>query len=165
MQIETRGGGVLDVDVTNNSVHEYYVQGMTFQAGVGTMSGGAMNLLVSGNVISDPGEHTDWNGLPVHGMEFVSGNVAGDTQQLCLDLGTNSITGSHTPNGTGVDLRLRQRFDTRFKLLGYAGSQYDTTAVENSPSARWAETDRRRRDVQHGARLRRRGVLPVRAHG
>ena len=133
LTVETRGGGELDVDVTNNDIRQYFSFGMNFQAGLGTVSGGQMNLLISGNTVANPANDLAQSGLPVHGVQIVSGNISGDTHQVCVDLGPNSITGSHQLNGTGVDLRVRQRFGTRFKLIspsgGYLGSPGDGMAA------------------------------------
>jgi hypothetical protein len=81
-----------------------------------------LNATIAGNTLANPGTFAS-NGL------FVSGAATTTDGLICAGISGNSITGS-SANGS-TNFRLRQRFNTTIRLLGYGGAAGDTTAVVN----------------------------------
>ncbi|HVI19467.1 MAG TPA: hypothetical protein VM712_13900, partial [Gaiellales bacterium] len=107
------GGGVFAVDATGNDIRQFNAEGISLVAGAGVAESGQLSARLVGNVIAEPGVGA------TYGLLLNSGVTTGDTFASCLDLGANSI----------ATARLRQRQNTTVKLVGYAGSPTDTTAV------------------------------------
>jgi uncharacterized repeat protein (TIGR01451 family) len=126
LSITQQGGGTLTMAVTNNQIRQYNNLGINLQAGSGVVQSGGMNLSVSGNTVANPGNNPAVS-LAFQGLLLNSGVTPGDSFQVCLDIGANTITNSGRNGGT--DFRLRQRQSTTVRLPGYAGASTDTTAV------------------------------------
>ena len=107
-----------------NTIRNCLNQGIGVQANDG---GGVLNLTVTDNTV-DVG--TDVNTQQPFFMNAgsTSTNVFGlpDSHTVCL-----AMTGNTLANGPFVldDFRVRQRFDTTFRLPGYGGAADDTAAV------------------------------------
>jgi Bacterial Ig domain len=132
--IDQRGGGAANLTLTNNSIRQYNNMGIDLQAGGGVAGqSGQLNVAVSGNTVSNPGTNPALS-VASYGLHVNSGTGVGDTFATCVNIGTNSITGSARNTGVGgTDFRFRQRQSTTVKLVsstgGYAGANTDTTAV------------------------------------
>jgi Bacterial Ig domain len=121
--------GVYTVTISNNIVRQYSNYGIYMQTGgSGTAGGATMNATVTGNTVSNPSTFV----FAKNGIHLNGGTTAGDTYQICLNLGgagalANSITGTGTDGGT--DFRIRQRQSTTVRLPGYAGTNNNDAAV------------------------------------
>ena len=112
------GQGTLTASISGNAIREYANTGLDARTQDGSPT---LNATVTNNTISDPGT-TASNGL------FASaGGIVGDGGLLCAGISGNTLTGSGA-NGAD-DFRLRQLFDTTFRLPGYSGTADDTAAV------------------------------------
>jgi VCBS repeat-containing protein len=113
------GGGKIDVDITNNHIHQYNNEGILLQAGAGLAQSGTFIIEVTGNTLSNPGSNVAI-GSPFQGFSLNSGVTAGDSFVTYLTLGgdgagmENVFTGSGR-NG-GVDYRIRARQNTDVHL-------------------------------------------------
>jgi hypothetical protein len=126
LRAEHEGGGTMNMTVTNNFIHQYNNFGMDFQGGDGIATTGTINLVVTGNTVSNPGNNLAGN---FQGIRLNNGVSATDNFQTCYRLTNNSA--SNSGRGTGHDLRVLSRGTGLVKLPGYAGSSTDDTAVGN----------------------------------
>jgi Calx-beta domain-containing protein len=124
------GGGNVTAAITSNTVRQYNNHGIRVDFGDEIIDGAAYNVTVTGNTVGNPGNLlTDFNGFHLN-----NGTVgATDNFTTCLDLNTNTLTGS----GSGVtspnnqEFRLRQRQSTTVRLPGYAGPNNNDAQVVN----------------------------------
>ena len=101
--------GSLSVTTTNNTIAG--VSGSAFNASAAS-GGSSMNLKVASNTISDPDIANSGNAIFVQ-----SGAASTDTTSVCADINSNLITGLWDQNGSGTDIRVRNRFvGTTFRL-------------------------------------------------
>ncbi len=127
LKVQQAGQGTLTLAVANNHIRQYNNEGILLQAGAGVTYGGNFNVSVSGNTLSNPGRNAAIGNI-FQGLALNNGVTPGDTFTTCLNVGTNTLTGSGR-NG-GVDVRLRHRQNTTVLLPGYGGGQYDAAAVD-----------------------------------
>ncbi|MCA1567468.1 MAG: cadherin-like domain-containing protein [Acidobacteria bacterium] len=139
--VASRGaGGLHTAAVTNNTVRQYDEFGINLEVGedlgvannadAGATSGpaAALNVTVTGNLAEQPGPNA------LHGIHLNSGIQIGDNNVSCVDIGgagalVNNVPTSANEAAGGADIRPRQRQATRVNLPGYAGTPFDTTAV------------------------------------
>jgi hypothetical protein len=125
--------GLADVDarVSNNVVREYENgHGIHLVQNDGN---GLLDATVQGNTITDPGTFAQ------NGIQGAAGAASGDAGTLCLDIGHASSAGFENDVDAGgldvnvgeEDMRVRHRFNTTVRLVGYAGGQFSTTDVVN----------------------------------
>jgi VCBS repeat-containing protein len=124
MEITTFGDGNATFNVTNNNIRQYNSSGIQFVAGSGIADTGQLNMNVSGNVISNPGNNPSITLL--QGIRVDSGVDPGDTFASCVDFGPNSITGSS--DAANKDFRLVASQSTTLRQPGYAGGNTDGVA-------------------------------------
>lgn len=125
----------MTVAVTSNVITQYNNDGLLLQACAGLMSSGNFDSTVTGNIIGPLGTNTAAaQGVGIRLTSGVTPGSPGDSFQTCLQLGgptaalKNVLTTSGI-SGTDSDYRVRQRFDTTVRLLGYSGGTTDTAAV------------------------------------
>lgn len=124
ISITRSGQATMTVKVDNNSIRQYSnVAGVFITSGDGV---GTMNATVSGNTITEPNVAA----FATNGVHLISGTTGTDTGTVCLQLTSNSLTGSGKNSfGGEEDIRLRQRFDTKVFVPGYSGTATDTAGV------------------------------------
>ncbi|XBB69667.1 Ig-like domain-containing protein [Nocardioides sp. WV_118_6] len=136
LKLQNLGGGGIVWGVTGNQVRGYNTYGVEVVAGGGGgAQSGAVQTTVTGNVIAQPGTASATLGIPKQGLHYNIGTTAGDTFEACADIQNNTLTGSgadgNPATGMNVDVRLRQRQLTTFRLPGYAGANNGNAAVES----------------------------------
>ncbi len=173
IKVQNAGQGTVKATITNNQIRQYNVFGIELLTGGGaTAQPGALNAVVTGNTIAQPGNTAGTLPLPKNGIHLNAGTVVGDTYQICLQIGgagalANTMTGSGADGipstGGAFDFRLRQRQSTTVSLPGYAGAATDTAAVvafvqanNGSPSGVASV------NFPAGRRVHGRGAMPVR---
>ena len=130
--VEAHGNGTHTSSVTGNTVIEAFDRGISVLANDG---GGILNLTVQSNdldqsVSSDPG-----GSLQAFFLNNASTttNVFGavDSHTVRLNFGGAGALANTLTNGVSTtdDFRIRQRFDSRIEMPGYAGTPFDTAAV------------------------------------
>jgi hypothetical protein len=125
--------GMADVDarVSSNVVREYE-NGSGIHL-VQNDGNGLLDATVQGNTITNPGT------FALNGIRADSGAAAGDAGAMCLDIGSastaaleNDVDAGGKQSTTGEeDIRVRHRFNTTVRLVGYSGAQFSTTDVVN----------------------------------
>ncbi len=128
LNIRHNGGGTMTMEMLNNSIHQYNNFGINMQAGAGVVQSGEFNLVLTGNIVSHPGNNPAIDSF-FRGIHLNSGVTPGDSFQVCFDAQGNTMTDSGR-NG-GQDIRLRQRQNTTVRLPGYGGGATDTAAVQS----------------------------------
>lgn len=120
----TTGGTVA---ITNNQVHGFGASsGIQVRSQQGGVTTGDVDATITGNTISTP--VTDPLAPSFAGINISVGITTNETGSSCVDIQSNTLQGYFA--GTGYfDVRVRQRQLTTLRLPGYAGSQYDATAV------------------------------------
>ncbi|MFY9557090.1 MAG: HYR domain-containing protein [Blastocatellia bacterium] len=113
------GGGAHAVNISGNSVRQCNNHGILLTMGDQMGNAQSGNASATGNTVSNPGTiNTDFNGIHLN-----HGTVATDTFSSCINISTNTITGSGKgavyPNN--AEFRLRQRQMTTVSLPGYLG--------------------------------------------
>lgn len=138
LKIQNVGLGTVSMSVTNSSFYQYNNFGIEILTGGGAAAmSGNMNITITGNTISNPGNNPATLGIAKNGIHLNGGTTPGDTYQICLDVGgagalANSMVGSGAPNDGGAggeDFRFRQRQSTTVRLPGYGGGNTDANAV------------------------------------
>jgi hypothetical protein len=139
LQVESNDGGNMTMGIENNTITQF--NGALGTAGLYLEPHGAttvaneptvFNVTVTGNTISNQGNAN--SGTPIEGVqlnnETTTGSITpnGEPFTTCLDLASNSVAGAGA-GSTGGDIRLRQRFDTKVDLPGYAGAADGTGLV------------------------------------
>jgi uncharacterized repeat protein (TIGR01451 family) len=118
IQVTTIGTGTHTTRIENNAIRQYNENGIYVRTGEGSST---VNATIRNNTVSQPG------GFALNGLQLNIGTVAGDSSQVCADIGNNTLGGSG-PFGAD-DFNLRQRFATTIRLPGYAGANNNTAAV------------------------------------
>jgi hypothetical protein len=136
LDIESNDGGDLTIDVDSNQIYQF--NGALGTAGVWVIPHGAttvaaeptvFNMTFTNNTIAQQG--TVNSATPIQGFqldnETTTGSISpnGEPFTTCLKFSGNTVNGSGG-GGTGGDVRLRQRFDTKVDLPGYTGNQDGT---------------------------------------
>lgn len=126
INIVRNGQGIMTVNVENNTIRQYSnVAGVYLESGDGV---GTMNATLSGNTITERNNAA----YATNGVHLNAGQIGSDTGTVCLDLVSNSVTGSGKNSfANEEDIRLRQRFQTKVFLPGYAGGATDTAGVRD----------------------------------
>jgi len=119
------GVNATTIKVSNNTIRQ--VNGsQAIWALLGDDAGGGgsgiMNATITGNTIAEEGTAVNSQRT---GIVAQAGRVTNDTDTLCADLSSNSITNFNTR------IRPNQRFNTKMYLPGYTGAS-NTTASVNS---------------------------------
>ncbi|MEY2512568.1 MAG: hypothetical protein QOE26_3331, partial [Verrucomicrobiota bacterium] len=112
------GTGNTTVTITNNQLHQYNNEGVNLTHGGFGTGGGVMTATVTGNTISDHGTSASQGFLLTAGTAGTPNPQ--DTGTVCLTLSGNTFTNSFGP-GASTDMRIRDRFDVKVGLPGYAG--------------------------------------------
>jgi len=126
--------GTANVSITNNHLYQYNNEGINLNYGAFGSANPYVQTTVTGNTVANPGSFGSQGILLTAGTGPLP-----DTGRVCLTLGgagalANSVTGS---GGNGAsDLRIRNRFDVKVGLPGYAGSSIDGTAAAAFIAAR-----------------------------
>jgi hypothetical protein len=123
------GPGVTTINVTNNTIRQINgSQAVWMLLGDDTGGGGSgtINTTITGNNIAQEGTAASAR----TGIVIQSGRVAGDTDQMCADVSSNSITNFNTR------IRPNQRFNSKMFLPGYTGAAGDVAAVTTYMQAR-----------------------------
>ncbi len=121
--------GTLTAIISGNTVRQWNNgPGINTQAGdAGNATNtGVVNLTVTSNTVANPGAGSQ------HGFVANIGAGAGNNQAqnvACVDVRTNTLDGNAANGGSGV--RTRQRELSTYRIPGYTGTQFDTTAVQN----------------------------------
>lgn len=117
------GSGSISARIQNNSIQKFGGNGIRVTAN-GTSSPD-VNLNIANNTISNP------SGLIAHGMDISIGTTASANVDGCIAMTGNNISGTYEDPGVGVQLGIvtNVRFNSFFRLPGYAGSSTDTSAV------------------------------------
>ena len=130
-----RGSGTQTLSITNNNLYQY-----TNVAGIETIAdegSATQNQTITGNTIADPVQPNvtcpgggisgggDW------GIYDEVGGQTGDTNQVCSDISSNSLTGSGIAAQGGFDVEIDQTASTTARLPGYTGSAFDTSTVQS----------------------------------
>jgi hypothetical protein len=116
------GPGSTTIKVSNNVVRQINgTQAVWMLLGddVGGGGSGTMNTTITGNNIAEEGSAASAR----TGIIVQSGRVTGDTDTMCADVASNSITNFNTR------IRPNQRFNTVMRLPGYTGASGDIAAV------------------------------------
>jgi hypothetical protein len=120
LAVHGNGAGALRVVVSNNLVRRYNLFGIEVSPRPGS---GPVDVTATGNTVSNP------DVLALNGFYGAAGATPGDAGTLCLALSGNDLSnGGNEPSGA-TDFRVRQLFNTTFRLPGYAGTPTDTAAV------------------------------------
>jgi hypothetical protein len=127
--LRSDGGGTFIAAVTGNNVYQYNNHAILLQGGDQFGRPLDFQVTVTGNTANSPGTvNTDFNGIQLN-----NGIVSTDNFSSCVDIRSNTLTGSGkgstSPNNN--DLRLRQRQATTVRLPGYGGANNDNTAAQN----------------------------------
>jgi hypothetical protein len=127
LDVESNGGGDLTISITNNQIFQFGGSGAGFLAQAGQTFGNptTFNVTATGNTIAQPGTFSVANGS--QGFQLDDGTNSGENFTSCVNFASNTVNGSGT--GAGGDVRLRQRFDTKVQLPGYAGAADGTGVV------------------------------------
>ncbi|MGB0101955.1 MAG: Ig-like domain-containing protein, partial [Nocardioides sp.] len=114
--------------VKDNEIRGYNNDGLEVLAGGGGVaSSGTINTTVTGNTIVEPGTRVP--GGNVWGIHYNVGTFPGDTFVSCASIANNAVSAGGA--GTDpLDIRLRQRQSSTFRLPGYVGGATDTAAVQ-----------------------------------
>lgn len=118
------GGGTITALVTGNTVRQF-----NSNAGITVLQrdgSGTINATVTNNTVAEP-VAGGFNGVSVQ-----AGATSGppiDNGTVCLEFSGNSTAGSGAGGGSATDFRLRQRFNTTFRVRGYTGLAGDTVAL------------------------------------
>jgi hypothetical protein len=122
--IQSGGPGTSTGTISNNSLHQYNNEGIDLTFGAFAVTNPYMNMTVTGNTISTPGTNAS------QGVLLTAGTAGSpnpqDTGKVCLTLGgagvlKNTMTGSAGSLCGCTDIRIRDRFDVKVGLPGYAG--------------------------------------------
>jgi hypothetical protein len=139
LDIESNDGGDMTIDVDSNQIYQF--NGALGTAGVWVIPHGAttaateptvFNMTFTNNTIAQQG--TVNSAAPIQGFqldnETTTGTITpnGEPFTTCLKFSGNTVNGSGG-GGTGGDVRLRQRFDTKVDLPGYTGPQDGVTGT------------------------------------
>jgi hypothetical protein len=128
--IDAHGNGTHTSSVTGNIVRQAFDRGISVLANDGN---GVLNLTVQSNdlaVGTDPAGSREAFFL---NNASTTTNVFGvvDSHTVRLNFGGAGALANTLTHGVGApdDFRIRQRFDSRIELPGYAGTAFDTAAV------------------------------------
>jgi hypothetical protein len=105
--------GTSTITITNNQIFQYNNSGIGLLIGAIGNTNAYLNATVTGNTISNPGTFAS------NGVLLTAGTASSDVGRACLTLTGNTMTGSGA-NG-GSDIRIRDRFNVKVGLPGYAG--------------------------------------------
>jgi len=122
--VQHAGPNATTVKVSNNTIRQINgSQAIWFLLGDDTGGGGSgtMNVTVTGNNIAEEGTAASAR----TGIVVQSGRVAGDTDTMCADVQSNSITNFNNR------IRPNERFLTSMRVRGYTGANNDNTAMQN----------------------------------
>jgi hypothetical protein len=128
--VDAHGNGTHTVSVTGNTIREAFDRAISVLANDG---GGVLNLTVQSNnlgVSSNPlGSRESFFLNNASTTTNVFGEV--DHHTVRLNLGGAGALANTLTHGVGApdDFRIRQRFDSRIEMPGYAGGPFDTAAV------------------------------------
>jgi hypothetical protein len=130
------GGGTHTVTITNNTLRQWSNYGIFMTPGNNAAANGGQGkfkVTIQGNLITEPSTTESSGTFPGNGIHLANGTNTGDNVITCLTLGGTSPGQANTVNGTGspgqTDIRLRARFSADVFLPGYAGGEFDTSAV------------------------------------
>jgi hypothetical protein len=122
------GTGVFNI--TNNKLYQYgNGNGINLNMGAFSSSNPYVQLVVTGNTISNPGT------FGAQGVLLTAGTgPLPETGRLCMTLGgagalANSLSGSGGPGAPGTDIRIRDRFDVKVGFPGYGSTTTDTAGL------------------------------------
>jgi hypothetical protein len=113
------GSGHSIATITNNQLHQYNNEAVNLTHGGFGTAGGFMTATVTGNTFSDHGTNASQGFLLTAGTAGPPNPM--DTGAVCLTLSGNTFTNSSGPGAPGTDIRIRNRFDVKVGLPGYAG--------------------------------------------
>lgn len=122
--VQHAGPSTTTVKVSNNTIRQINgSQAIWFLLGDDTGGGGVgtMNVTVTGNNIAEEGTAASAR----TGIVIQSGRVTGDTDTMCVDAQSNSITNFNNR------IRPNERFLTTMRVRGYTGANNDNTAMNN----------------------------------
>jgi len=116
--------------IDDNDIHQFNFVGIYLTVGQdGDLSVNstyaALNVTVSNNLIDTPDAVN-----AQHGILLDSGFDIGDNNVSCVNILNNPVSNGGNEVLGGFDIRVRQRQATRVNLPGYAGTAFDTTAVQ-----------------------------------
>lgn len=135
ISVTHNGAGSYAALIENNTIKQYNNYGIEVKAGIGDgVANNPMNVTVRNNTVSNPG--TIDPGFPINGFQFNGGTNTGASYKICLDVKSNTITGSGNTTSGNVDYRVRQRYNTTVYLPGYTGANNDNSAVQSYISGR-----------------------------
>lgn len=128
---KAEGSGTSTIAIQGNTIRRCFDRGIEV---TGRDGNGVLNATVSGNTVTEMSDTNNVTATPREAFLMVAGststNIVGgiDSHTVCLALSGNNLTGGAHKTG---DIRTRQRFQTHVTLPGYAGTAFDTTAVQN----------------------------------
>jgi hypothetical protein len=134
--VDIVGGGLVDVDILNNTLRQFTNYGILAQAGNAAAGGGTGKLVldIRANNIATPSPASAAALFPTSGIRVMSGTNAGDNHTVCATIGGTLAADKNTVNGTGTnggaDLRLFQRFLTIMAVPGYGGLANNNPQME-----------------------------------
>jgi hypothetical protein len=122
--VQHAGPNATTVKISNNTIRQ--INGsQAIWALLGDDAGGGgsgtMNATITGNNIAVEGTAASAR----TGIIFQSGRVTGDTDIMCADVQSNSITNFNNR------IRPNERFLTTMRVRGYTGANNDNTAMQN----------------------------------
>jgi len=122
------GTGVFNI--TNNKLFQYGSgNGINLNMGAFGTSNPYVQLVVTGNTISNPGT------FGAQGVLLTAGTgPLPETGRICMTLGgagalANALAGSGGPGAPGTDIRIRDRFDVKVGFPGYGSTTTDTAGL------------------------------------
>jgi Putative Ig domain. len=128
--INFNDAGAGTFNITNNQLFQYgNGNGINLNMGAFGSSNPYVQLVVTGNTISNPGT------FGAQGVLLTAGTgPLPETGRICMTLGgagglANVLTGSGGAAAPGTEVRIRDRFDVKVGFPGYGGSTTDTTAL------------------------------------
>jgi len=128
--INFNAAGTGTFNITNNQLFQYgNGNGINLNMGAFASSNPFIQLVVTGNTISNPGT------FGAQGILLTAGTgPLPETGRICMTLGgagglANTLTGSGGAGAPGTEVRIRDRFDVKVGFPGYGGSTTDTNAL------------------------------------
>jgi hypothetical protein len=121
------GNGSYTTHVTGNTVRQFNNVGIDLVIGNHDAAGSAaVAATVTGNTITQPAA------FAFVGLYLDAGTAAADANQICFSFGGSAgLANAFSGFPAGSDYEVDQQFATTVRLPGYAGSNTDTTAVQN----------------------------------